>query len=115
MYQQFPVNFASVIGKGPQFEQSDNLDTPDAVNLTGKELGEILSLDTVVPLARHWYRANLQGSEVFREGFGKVTFGTKGLNKVRFGLKNDLLKASLMPAIKTVIEKGRYHGSVMVK
>lgn len=77
--------------------------------LSGAEMG-VLAPETVVRSAQEWYRANLQGSTVFREGLGEVRFTAKGMKKTRGGLPFDLDRARLLPAVRDIIAHGDYQG-----
>jgi len=78
--------------------------------LNGNEVANDITPENVVDKARTWYRDNLQGTDVKREGFGVVRFSGKGLRELRLGLKHDTLKAKLLPAVKSIIKDGEYSG-----
>jgi hypothetical protein len=84
-------------------------------SLNGKELekytgGLPLSGENAVASVRAYYQQNLQGKPVDREGFGSVRLSAKGLAELRCGVKKDLLKAQLVPAIPDIIKHGKYRG-----
>ncbi|WP_027859253.1 LPD3 domain-containing protein [Marinobacterium jannaschii] len=60
--------------------------------------------------ARGYFQTNLQGNTIIREGFGEVRITGKGWKKVKAGLRNDPLKAQLIPAIPDIIKHGEYKG-----
>jgi len=100
---------------GPRPEQGSFSRRPQGdgdpvIRLTGKEIGSSLSAGTVVEQAREWFKANLQGSIVKRNGLSPVRISGKGWNKVKRGLTTDLDKARLIPAIPAIIRSGHYLG-----
>lgn len=69
---------------------------------------EVLSAtgETIFEKARNYYRDNLQGKDVYREGLGAVRVTGKGWGKLKRGLKTDELKARLIPGIPALIRDG---------
>lgn len=91
---------------GLQFSKTSK---PIAI-LDGSEVAAEITHDNAVEVAREWYRANLQGDTVIRDGFGEVRFTSKGWGELKLGLRNDALKAKLLPAVRSLIQSGEYHG-----
>ncbi|MDR3578380.1 MAG: JAB domain-containing protein [Oryzomonas sp.] len=83
---------------------------PPVAEITGKELSDYLDADNVIKKARAYFKENLQDRLISRDGFGDVRVSDKGLEKVSWGLKTNLIKARLMPAIPDIIKNGEYHG-----
>ena len=83
---------------------------PPVSEIAGKKLSDHLDSDNVITKARKYFRENLQGRVISRDGFGDVRVSDKGWEKVKWGLKTDLLKAQLIPAIPDIIKNGEYHG-----
>lgn len=78
--------------------------------LDGTEVAAEITHDNAVEVAREWYRANLQGDTVTREGLGEIRFSGKGMREMRLGLRNDTLKAKLLPSVRAIIQLGKYYG-----
>ena len=89
-----------------QFTQGNN----PVATLKGDEIGPDLSLDNAVKVSHDYFKNNLQGKVVTREGFGDVRITGKGWHKVKRGLTTDLQKARLIPAIPQIIQNGEYYG-----
>lgn len=105
LYDRYPLQIqAQAIAADQQFNQE-----PVSV-IRGTELGEDLTNDTVVGRAHEWFRNNLQGGTVEREGLGPVRISGKGWKKLKRGLTTDLDKARLIPAIPDIISSGEYLG-----
>jgi len=79
-------------------------------SISGTEMGADLTADTVVARARDWFRKNLQGKTIERDGLGPVRISGKGWAKLRRGLPADLDRARLIPAIPEIIKSGAYLG-----
>lgn len=96
---------------GLKFSKAAAPESQPIAVITGAEVASEVTRDNAVEVARAWYRANLQeGPPAVRPGFGKVEFTGKGLKELRFGIRNDVLKARLLPAVRVLIEQGQYHG-----
>lgn len=78
--------------------------------LDGTEVAAEITHENAVEVAREWYRANLQGDTVTRDGFGEVRFTSKGWGELKLGLRNDALKVKLLPSVQSLIQSGDYHG-----
>lgn len=83
-------------------------------SLTGSELHSTdfptLTPENVVEAANSWFKANLQGKNVAREGLGDVRISGKTWKKLKRGLPTDLDKARLIPAIPDIIAHGESTG-----
>ena len=79
-------------------------------SLSGKEVSESFNSDTAVADARAWFKANLQGRPIVRDGFGTVRVSSASFKKLKQGLTRDPLKLQLLPAIRPLIERGEYGG-----
>ena len=79
-------------------------------SLKGDEVGSDITSDNAVELAREYYKSNLQGKSVEREGFGSVRLTGKRWRKLKKGLTTDTKKTMLIPAIPDIIAKGTYNG-----
>ena len=86
-------------------------------SLDGTEIAGIPQEDNLTPDQRKamrksvdsWYRDNLQGTEVETE-IGKVRFSARGRKKF-VSTNPDPITLRMIPAVKAVLEKGRYVGS----
>lgn len=105
MFERYPLRVAAESVAGAQA-----LDQAPIARVVGDELGTDLSPENAVERARAYYRSNLQGQPVTREGFGTVQFTGKGWGKLKNGLKVDADKLRLIPAIRSIIEHGDYGG-----
>jgi hypothetical protein len=78
------------------YSKSENVESFVSV-LSGDEVSAS-SGETIFDKARTYFRDNLQGKTINREGFGEVRVTGKGWHKLKRGLKTDELKAQLIPA-----------------
>ena len=60
--------------------------------------------------AKSFYRNELQGKTVIRPGFGPIELTGKGLKKSSTGMRNDPLKAKLIPHVPDILRTGEYVG-----
>lgn len=95
-------------------EQSLRAKRAPVARLTGDELHTEahpqITRGNVVEAARNWFKANLQGKTVEREGLGPVRISGKTWGKIKGGLTIDPEKARLLPAIPDIIAHGDYTG-----
>ncbi|MEI7752773.1 MAG: hypothetical protein WCJ71_11890, partial [Candidatus Omnitrophota bacterium] len=83
------------------------------MTLTGKELGDDVDVTNCFEKAKAFFRKNLQDKlSIHRNELGAepVRFSNKSWKKIKFGLKNDILKAKLLPAVPSIIRDGLYRG-----
>lgn len=88
---------------GPRESQAAGGDV--VATLNGEEVLSATG-ETIFEKARNYYRDNLQGKDVYREGLGAVRVTGKGWGKLKRGLKTDELKARLIPGIPALIRDG---------
>lgn len=74
--------------------------------LRGDELGTDLTPETELATALAYFRTNLQGTTVTREGFGEVAFTGKGWKKFLSSARIDRSRLALLPAVREVIQHG---------
>ena len=93
-------------------------DIRPVVSLTGREMltdlppdmgGQPLSLKQLKDSALNYYRKNLQGKTAVNPELGEVHFTGRGIKKFLWTSADDA-KPKMLPAVKTVIERGQYLG-----
>lgn len=92
-------------GQGGELWQSDPV-----IRLSGIEVGDNITAENAVELARVYFKEHLQGGSVTRRDIGEIRITGKGWKKLRRGLTTDPLKVKLIPAIRAIIEKGEHQG-----
>jgi phage-related protein (TIGR01555 family) len=82
--------------------------------LSGNELHSdahpTLTPDNVVDAANAWFKSNLQGKAITREGMGEVRVSGKTWKKLKRGMPTDIDKARLLPAIPDIVANGESTG-----
>ena len=125
---QFPKGVHSPNRKGKIFGPADLVkmqqenrgfyqDSKPVHSLDGTEIAGIPQEDNLTPDQRKtmrksvdsWYRDNLQGTEV-QTKIGTVRFSARGRKKF-VSTNPDPVTLRVIPAVKAVLEKGRYAGS----
>ena len=79
-------------------------------SLSGTEIAADLNADNVIEKVRDWFKANLQGKLIHREGLGDIRITGKSWKKIKRGLTTDIAKAQLIPAIPDILQHGEYKG-----
>lgn len=79
-------------------------------HLTGTELHSEehpeLTPENVVAAAHKWFQANLQGKELELQGGGTARVSGKSWREIKRGMKSDIDKARLIPAISQILKHG---------
>jgi hypothetical protein len=109
-----PADVKSATGNRGTFDGSDanilHQGGNPVAKLTGNEIGDAVTGDNAVELAKSYFKDNLQGKTITRDGFGDVQISGKTWGKLKGFLHLDPVKARLIPAIPDVISNGDYIG-----
>ena len=83
---------------------------PQVIALNGDEIAAGLNPDNIIKKTHDWFKENLQGKTIHRDGLGDISISYRSWKKLRQGIKMNPLKARLFPAIPAILQNGEYRG-----